>query len=232
MRVGCPHCHAAYNIDDRRIPASGLNVRCPKCRETFPVRPADTDGAARPAGDEPVPLPGKTEGAVPLAPPASAGVPLPPPPSAGVPLPAPRSVAAGVPLPPPALPAPDSVPLPPPIPAAPRQDDPLAPPSTPGADPFGADVPDATADAVEATPDGGALGFGEVELGAGRPAAPPPPSLDDTDPFAPAPGASPFGAASPAAADPFGAPAPAAPEAPPAHPPAAGGENLEMLFGE
>ena len=26
MKVACPHCSAAYNIDDRRIPATGLNV--------------------------------------------------------------------------------------------------------------------------------------------------------------------------------------------------------------
>uniref|UniRef100_UPI002436DE53 zinc-ribbon domain-containing protein n=1 Tax=Anaeromyxobacter terrae TaxID=2925406 RepID=UPI002436DE53 len=218
MRVGCPHCHAAYNIDDRRIPATGLNVRCPKCRETFPVRPAGADGGdgARQAGSAPVPLPGKAEGSVPLPSPASTGVPLP----------APRSGAGGV-------------PLPPPVPARPGQNDPFAPAATPAADPFGADVPDATADAVEATPDG-ALGFGEVELGAGPPAAVPAapafPSLDDTDPFAPAPGAPPFGAApppaaAPAEADPFGSATPPA-SASPAAPPAPRGEDLEMLFGE
>ncbi|MGB8933398.1 MAG: zinc-ribbon domain-containing protein, partial [Anaeromyxobacteraceae bacterium] len=38
MKVNCPHCRANYEIDDRRIPASGLNVKCPKCAKSFPVR--------------------------------------------------------------------------------------------------------------------------------------------------------------------------------------------------
>ena len=73
MRVGCPHCHAAYNIDDRRVPAKGLNVRCPKCRDTFPVRPAAAAGGRGAAsGRVPVPLPATAApvaSAVPLAPP-------------------------------------------------------------------------------------------------------------------------------------------------------------------
>ena len=40
MRVACPHCNVAYNIDDRRVPPGGIKVRCPKCRNAFPVRPA------------------------------------------------------------------------------------------------------------------------------------------------------------------------------------------------
>ncbi len=39
MRIACPSCTAAYNVDERRVPAAGLNVRCPKCQSTFPVRP-------------------------------------------------------------------------------------------------------------------------------------------------------------------------------------------------
>jgi predicted Zn finger-like uncharacterized protein len=29
MKVACPHCSVAYNIDDRRVPSRGVNVRCP-----------------------------------------------------------------------------------------------------------------------------------------------------------------------------------------------------------
>jgi predicted Zn finger-like uncharacterized protein len=224
MRVGCPHCHAAYNLDDRRVPATGLNVRCPKCRETFPVRPAAADARGHAVEGERVPLPGgvaPVERAVPLAPP-------PPVPAShgGVPLPAPRATAGGVPLPPPDLVTSPGVPLPPPVPAATGgHGDPFAP-AAQAQDPFGADVPDATDDAIEETP-GGGLGLGEVTLGAGAPAAaePAPPSLDDTDPFAPAPGS----------ADPFtappAAPAASAPPAPVPTPPS-GGDDLEMLFGE
>ena len=57
MRVGCPHCHAAYNIDDRRVPATGLNVRCPKCRDTFPVRPAAAAGGARRSSQDGIRVP-------------------------------------------------------------------------------------------------------------------------------------------------------------------------------
>ena len=251
MRVGCPHCHAAYNIDDRRVPAKGLNVRCPKCRDTFPVRPAAAPGARRrslrtasgcrsprpPLRSQaqfpsrrprvgPVPLPG------PAVPPLSRGAT----PPASVPLPAPRVGSGGVPLPPP-LPSTSAGHAGPVAPAAQADD------------PFGPDVPDATADVVEASPEGAALGFGEFDLGDGAsPAAEPgSPSLDDTDPFAPAPGAGPFGAAPapPSIPDPFAASRYAAPLASPPplrHPrprapapvpaPPKGGEDLEMLFGE
>ncbi|MFL5263079.1 MAG: zinc-ribbon domain-containing protein, partial [Anaeromyxobacteraceae bacterium] len=66
MRVACPVCHAEYNIDERRVPAGGLNVRCPKCQKAFPVRRADAA----------VPLPESRRG-----PPAAApsSVPLPQP---------------------------------------------------------------------------------------------------------------------------------------------------------
>lgn len=73
MRVVCPHCTAAYKVDDRKIPLGGLTVRCPKCQKSFPVRPSPEAGGA-------VPLP--------------ATAPRPPDPSqtqtAGIPLPAPN----------------------------------------------------------------------------------------------------------------------------------------------
>jgi len=123
MRIACPHCSAEYNVDDRRIPAGGLNVRCPKCQKTFPVRKAvDAGGAASTA----VPLPAPQGAPAPLgepprAAPASAG--------AAIPLPAPpASPAAKV---PPAPPAAEplgfgEVPLdegpPPPLPPAPQEE--------------------------------------------------------------------------------------------------------------
>lgn len=132
MKVACPHCHAAYNVDDRRIPASGLNVRCTKCRNAFPVRAPD----------------GGQAGAVPLPAPASAtaassAAPRPAPPTATMPRPAPPaapparppSTATTATMPRPARPAtppprPASLATPPPSPP-PRATRPAAPPPHP-----------------------------------------------------------------------------------------------------
>jgi predicted Zn finger-like uncharacterized protein len=80
MKVACPHCTVAYTIDDRRIPASGLNVRCPKCRQTFPVR---KEPEATPPVEAAIPLPAPAA-PEPIAPPPprvsfGGAVPLPPP---------------------------------------------------------------------------------------------------------------------------------------------------------
>ena len=47
VKVECESCKAPYTIDERRIPASGLRVRCPKCAKTFVIKkPADGASAA------------------------------------------------------------------------------------------------------------------------------------------------------------------------------------------
>ena len=33
----CPSCSASYQVDERRVPATGLKMRCPKCGESFQV---------------------------------------------------------------------------------------------------------------------------------------------------------------------------------------------------
>lgn len=96
MRVVCPHCNAAYQLDDARVPDRGANVRCSRCQKVFPVRKAA-------AGEAPgaVPLPGSAA----PAPTASNGIPLPsPPPGAAPPPRAPHAAGPGsgtIPLPPP-----------------------------------------------------------------------------------------------------------------------------------
>ena len=50
MRVVCPSCNAAYQLDDARVPDRGANVKCSRCQKTFPVK-------KQPAGEGPVPLP-------------------------------------------------------------------------------------------------------------------------------------------------------------------------------
>jgi predicted Zn finger-like uncharacterized protein len=70
MRVACPHCQARYNLDERKLPAGGAKVKCPKCQGTIVVRPpAAEDGAVA------LPAPGAQApagrgGAVPLPTPA------------------------------------------------------------------------------------------------------------------------------------------------------------------
>ncbi len=70
MKVACPTCNANLNIDDAKIPAGGARIKCPTCKNIFPVKPA---AQAAPAG---VPLPGAAS-ARPAAAPRAAAVPLP-----------------------------------------------------------------------------------------------------------------------------------------------------------
>lgn len=42
FKVECPGCQAPYQVDERRVPATGLRMRCPKCGTTFQVsRPGE-----------------------------------------------------------------------------------------------------------------------------------------------------------------------------------------------
>jgi predicted Zn finger-like uncharacterized protein len=255
MKVVCPHCRASYGIDDRRIPDKGLNVRCPKCRDTFPVRKTAAAEAAVPLPAPPVAAPAvspepQRASAVPLPAPSA---PLAPPPSAApAPLPSPFDLAPPAPL---AVDPPD---LPVPLPAPPGafaaaaapgdglSDDPL--PAGPGdlaspagSEPFAPSAPFATEgppvppepEAFPPAPEPVPL----PELAAPELAAP---ELDAPEPLPvpPAPGeplafgevdlaGEPPAPAAPGP-DPFAsAPSPSAPTDPP--PPA---EELEMLFGE
>ncbi len=37
FKVECPGCRASYQVDERRVPADGLSMRCPKCGTSFRV---------------------------------------------------------------------------------------------------------------------------------------------------------------------------------------------------
>ena len=37
MRIQCPNCPAAYELDDSRVPPAGLSIKCPKCKTPFTV---------------------------------------------------------------------------------------------------------------------------------------------------------------------------------------------------
>src|SRR6187402_352093 len=43
FKVECPGCKAPYQVDERRVPASGLKMRCPKCGSSFQVDPPPSD---------------------------------------------------------------------------------------------------------------------------------------------------------------------------------------------
>ena len=45
IKVNCEACGAPYDVDPRRIPASGLKMRCPACGTTFHVHPSGATGA-------------------------------------------------------------------------------------------------------------------------------------------------------------------------------------------
>jgi len=57
IKVSCPSCNAAYDVDEKRLPTNGLRMRCPKCEESFQVHrdgsTAKTGGGASPASLKP-----------------------------------------------------------------------------------------------------------------------------------------------------------------------------------
>ncbi|HWV39005.1 MAG TPA: tetratricopeptide repeat protein [Vulgatibacter sp.] len=215
MRVGCPACKAAYDVDDAQVPPGGLELQCSSCGGAFV--------AAHAAAPPPVPLPGAPHraddaGAIPL--PGTATL---PPPAAPAAAPAPPAMPPPAPAaPPPPPPRTDAVPLP--GTAAPAAEDgsvPLPPPP----DFFGSlDLGD-----LGTTPAPGAavdeLDFGDGDLGFSEPT--PGGGYDPAAPIAgtPPPGSDRFAAAPPPPAtpgfDPFAAPPPppAAPDTPPPPPP-------------
>lgn len=57
LKVECESCKAPYQVDERRVPPTGLKMRCPKCGHTFLVTdpskggaPAGADAGAAPKG--------------------------------------------------------------------------------------------------------------------------------------------------------------------------------------
>lgn len=191
MKISCPNCAAAYELDDARVPPAGLSIKCPKCKNPFTVHRPKAE-AGKPAAKSAVPLPGNGE-----ARPAPAKAPSKPAPKG-------KPAVAGSAVPLPGLDArpaaASSAPLPDLDPPAPAPDRPLAsleddgqqtisefrPPAShggngavplPGFDASGSTPPPAEADDP--------FGSIEVETGPAR-AAPPPaapePASDDAFP--------------------------------------------------
>lgn len=97
MKIKCPNCNAAYDMDESRVPAAGLNIKCPRCKNPFRVAKPDAEAPAAPA-EAPVPLPAPQRGNAPPGgrPPGAMAPPGGPPPGAmrapvGPPRPAPAA---------------------------------------------------------------------------------------------------------------------------------------------
>ncbi|MBM4360681.1 MAG: zinc-ribbon domain-containing protein, partial [Deltaproteobacteria bacterium] len=67
LNVQCPSCSAPYSLSEKRVPASGMKMRCPKCGSSFLVM---QDGSVT----------GGADAAAPAAPAPSAPPKAPPPP--------------------------------------------------------------------------------------------------------------------------------------------------------
>jgi predicted Zn finger-like uncharacterized protein len=53
FKVECVGCQAPYQVDERRVPAKGLQMRCPKCGTSFKVEPSASPAVAPPAPPPP-----------------------------------------------------------------------------------------------------------------------------------------------------------------------------------
>ncbi|MGO9713108.1 MAG: tetratricopeptide repeat protein [Polyangiaceae bacterium] len=117
LKVECESCKAPYQIDERRVPAAGLKMRCPKCGHSFVVKNSGVAAGPAPTAAPPRVVPRGPEAAppkpAPPAPPAPPAKPPPPapkpslpmalmsgdldlsPPSADLPAPVPPRAAAG-----------------------------------------------------------------------------------------------------------------------------------------
>jgi predicted Zn finger-like uncharacterized protein len=201
MRVTCPSCQKAYNIDERRIPPGGAKLKCSSCQTLIPLRPPEAAAPPAPSAAG-VRL---SEGAVPLPGLGLAGAGSAP--AAGMPQltqraperpPVSQSLTTGViPLPP--ARAPGQVPAlttAPPVPPAPRRAD----------------------RTMVANPNAGAVRLPAPVASRASPAVPPPPPsvFAPPPPLAPRPASSAFGGSavpmpSPGRSVPPPPPAPAVP---------------------
>ncbi len=202
MRVTCPHCSAAYHVEDARIPEAGSNVRCPKCQNSFPVRRSGGEAASTA-----VPLPAPARAGTPSAAPfAASGSPFA---ASDSPFASSDAAFAGADSPFSPVDAPFAASIEVPAPAQ-------IPPAEPG-DPF--PVPSEQ------------LGFGEVDFGS-PPEAPPLPSPSPPPPPDPFPAEDPFSSIdfAPPPLPPLpGSRSPTSFASPGQK---AGGAELEPLFGE
>lgn len=130
MIVECTNCHAKYNIDENKIPPTGVKVRCPKCQNIILVKKEETVVSPK---IEPPPVP-KVEPPAPpkVEPPPTPKIEEPPIPKVEKPIvqepPVPKPPEPEVPAPPE-----PEIPVTPPVqkPVAPEPEPVIKPPSPP-----------------------------------------------------------------------------------------------------
>ncbi|MEI8255078.1 MAG: zinc-ribbon domain-containing protein, partial [Deltaproteobacteria bacterium] len=66
IQVRCEGCHSAFDLDERRIPKSGMRVRCPKCASSFHVTPEGQTSALQAPGVKPPIAAAKPAPAIPV----------------------------------------------------------------------------------------------------------------------------------------------------------------------
>jgi len=71
VKISCPSCAAAYELDEARVSPSGLNIKCPKCKKPFTVHRPKSE-AAKPGAKPAVPLPGQPGAKAPPSKPSGA----------------------------------------------------------------------------------------------------------------------------------------------------------------
>lgn len=129
FKVECPGCKAPYQVDERRVPSTGLKMRCPKCGTSFQVEPPDDGRRTGPSpvlGDATAPRPDATAPRAPLRNPAARTMVGVAPSSLGLP---PTAAKPTVPAAPARPEPPKPAAAPPPVPArpaAPKAPDPYA----------------------------------------------------------------------------------------------------------
>ncbi len=82
LKVECESCKAPYQVDERRVPPTGLKMRCPKCGHTFLVSDPSKGAADAAPGALPRPPPPKKATMVGLAPKPAPAKPAAAPPAA------------------------------------------------------------------------------------------------------------------------------------------------------
>jgi len=78
MKIACPHCHAGFALDDKRVPPAGLSIKCPKCKQPFAVHRPKPEDEGKIVEGKPlaVPLPGGPGASSPGARTSSPGAPV------------------------------------------------------------------------------------------------------------------------------------------------------------
>jgi len=150
MIVECGHCHAQYNVDDKKIPATGVKVRCHKCQNIILIQKPEP---VTPPVVPPVVPPVTTHPEVKTSPPVPETTPQPPAPPVSEPTPKPPEPPPAEPPIPPEVRPPVAAKIPEPKIAAPEIQEPVVPPPPPQDTGFVIEKPESPPAVPQATDD-------------------------------------------------------------------------------